>query len=356
MWAIRNETPFAAERTLLRDPRGREVWTVAVKATFDVGPDGQARPAALQRPVARAPHFVEIRGAPMLLSDADLGAPKPATDVLVFGHAHAPEGGETREIEISLAVGPLRKALVVTGDRVWEGDKTLSLSRPTPFSRMPLTYERAFGGADPAGGEPAPFDARNPVGRGFVADPSRARGQAAPNIELPEHRLAQPNDRPPPGGFGPIAPSWSPRVALAGTHDDAWARTRHPLPPEDLRPSFHNVAPADQQVTGHLRGGEPVRLTHLTPSGEWHFALPRLALAFETRFGDRSEKHAALLSTVALFPDDEQVVMTFATHLPCHGRDHLLRETLIAQKTIVPLGSGPPARISAAHLKAQART
>ena len=35
MWGIDNRTPFAVDRTWIRDSEGAEIWVVAVKATYD---------------------------------------------------------------------------------------------------------------------------------------------------------------------------------------------------------------------------------------------------------------------------------------------------------------------------------
>ncbi len=37
---LNNKTPFAAERSWVRDRNGAEVWLVAVKGTFNILPDG----------------------------------------------------------------------------------------------------------------------------------------------------------------------------------------------------------------------------------------------------------------------------------------------------------------------------
>lgn len=339
MWALENKTVFAAERTILRDGSGREVWVVAVKATFAVQPDGTCVPAGKQKPVLRAPLFAERDGAPLLLADADLGQPKPATDVIVHGSAHAPEGKPVPEMEVSMAVGSLRKSLLVTGDRRWEGRLRPTLSAPQPFVSMPLTYERAFGGLAPHSAPPV-RDPRNPVGRGFVTQARHAFGELAPNIEHPGERLLRADQRPPPAGFGPIAPSWTPRVELAGTHDDVWLKQRHPLAPLDVHPEFYCCAPADQRIAGHLRGGEPVVLRHLTPEGVWAFDLPRVVLGFETHFeGAAPIQHRGTVSTVELRPDDQEVTMTLIAHVPCHRREHRLLGTVVRRKDVVPLGA-----------------
>ena len=46
MWEVENLTPFAADRGWVRDKKGREIWLVVLKCTFDILPDGTTRPRA----------------------------------------------------------------------------------------------------------------------------------------------------------------------------------------------------------------------------------------------------------------------------------------------------------------------
>ena len=55
MWAIKNETSYAAERTWVRDKNGAHRWSVVVKATFDLGTDGAVRLADAQVPPLLVP-------------------------------------------------------------------------------------------------------------------------------------------------------------------------------------------------------------------------------------------------------------------------------------------------------------
>jgi len=69
---------------------------------------------------------------------------KPGTDVVLVGHAYAGARPEAR-VDVSLDVGPLRKIVRVTGDRVWtRAGMAWIASRPVPFQRLPLVYERAL--------------------------------------------------------------------------------------------------------------------------------------------------------------------------------------------------------------------
>ena len=94
---------------------------------------------------------------------------KPATDVVLVGHAHATRP-RTTSVDVELSVGPLRKRAVVTGDRHWsKGLLGPRASDPEPFETIPLVYERAFGGWDRSRDDEAKhtYDRRNPVGVGY---------------------------------------------------------------------------------------------------------------------------------------------------------------------------------------------
>ncbi|HEY0137291.1 MAG TPA: DUF2169 domain-containing protein, partial [Nannocystis sp.] len=61
MWNLVNLTPFAADRCFARDPTGLEYFVVALKATFDLRPDGSLQVTGAQQPIAYAPVY---RGEP----------------------------------------------------------------------------------------------------------------------------------------------------------------------------------------------------------------------------------------------------------------------------------------------------
>lgn len=323
MWALTNQTPFAAERAGARSRIGEEIWIVVIKATFQILPDGTFERADQQEPVRLAPLYTGEPGKSSLLYDTDLVRTKPTTDVLLHGHAYAPGAEPTPEVEVILRVGPINKTLRVLGDRTWKssflGPK---LSAAEPFTQCPLVYERTYGGTHD---EPVGSDPRNPVGTGFVANEKDLIGRRAPNIEYP-------NDPNRPAGFGPIAPSWSPRLGLAGTYDDVWQRTRKPLVPEDFDDRFFQSAPEDQQAPSHLRGGEEVELINLIPGGRLCFALPRISLGCTTRFGRKREHHRTNLHTVILEPDRMRVQMVWHSALPCHFTLYRLQDTTVYEK------------------------
>lgn len=337
MWQIDNRTPFAAERGWVRDRDGTEIWLVVVKATFDVLEDGSTRVAKEQPPVLLVPEYYGEPGRSSVKYDADVVLTKTTTDVLVIGHAYAPPATTVTSVDVGFRVGPVQKILRVFGPRHW---KTLGPSAPEPFEKMPIVYERAFGGVDPASGAPErDWDWRNPVGTGFTAN-GHVAGLALPNVEDPRHLIGSPGDRPSPAGFGAIASHWQPRAGFAGTYDERWMKTRQPLLAEDLDDRYFQSAPVDQQAPEWLHGGEPVSLLRLDPSGELRFTLPKIHLGFQTRFYDGSrEVHATRhLHTVIVEPDFPRVSLVWHSALPCHFMVQKLEETVITLKA--ELGGG----------------
>ncbi len=338
MLQLDNRTPYAAERTIVMDKAGVKSWVVAVKATFDLGPTGVTRLADQQLPVLYNPEHFGEPGTSSIRYEADLIPSKGATDVLVNGHAHAPAGRPTSVVDVSLRTGPLHKRLRVFGDRYWTvGFPGLRASAPARFERMPITFERAFGGWDRTHPDPArqQLEPRNPIGSGFAIAERHLEGCALPNVEHPAQLVSSWSDRPAPAGLGAIASYWSPRLEWAGTYGDAWMKQKFPLLPDDFDERFHQCAPPDQQVAGCLRGGEEVALENLSESGSLRFALPRIYLAFLTRFGKERVEHRATLQTVVIEPDAARLVMLWQTSLACHHMLDLLDVTIVREKTYV---------------------
>jgi hypothetical protein len=343
MWQVDNRTPFAAERTWVRGLNGAEIWLVAVKCTFDVAADGTTRIAAEQPPVTMAPEYLDpaVPVKSSLKHDMDLVRTKLTTDVVVLGHAYAPFGEPVDTVDVGFRVGPVSKMLRVTGDRFWRNGR---ISAPVPFVKMPIVYERAYGGFDPASRDTdqPQWDVRNPIGTGFVLSASSAEGLRLPNVEYPGHPVAIWKDRPEPAGFGPVCSHWHPRVRLAGTYDESWQQDRFPLLPLDFDDRHYQCAPTDQQAPQFLSGGETVVLRNLTPNSELRFALPRVFLGFETFFsgGERQVHERPRLHNVIVEPDHLRVSLVWHSALPCHPKVYKLERTRVFEKALVRAGPG----------------
>jgi hypothetical protein len=344
MWALSNRTKFKAARTFARDARGAEVWVLAVRATFSISSDGQITLAEEQEDVCLAPKYFGEPGVSGLRYDTDLVRIKSGTDVILHAHAYAPYGRPVRSVDVSWTVGPLSKQLRVIGDRVWEDAlfERFVPSDPEPFLSCPIRYERAWGGVLPDGNARDPF---NPAGVGVNAAP----GTPVPNIEYPANLIHSARHKGPPAGFGPIPCNWQPRVKLAGTYDEAWQRERQPLVPMDFQDSYFRCAPADQQVSGFLKGGEEVTLRNLTPEGLLRFRLPRISLGFNTLMGGGTTHNRAQLHTVILEPEERRLIMVWQTALPCHHSLYTLRGTTVFEKEriLIPAQDQPEVELLA---------
>jgi len=315
MWQLENRTPYAAERNWVRDKQGAHQWIVAVKATFDVPQRGDLELADEQRPVLYAPEFNGEDGASSVRYEMDLGPLKPATDVWVNGHAVAPKERPVSELPISLRFGTINKTLLVRGDNVFhEGVGGLTTTAPRPFVRIPVTYERAYGGFDtthPDATKHRMFEP-NPVGVGYATRSAHLEHKPGPNIVFPGRSYASST----PAGFGAIAAYWAPRLALAGTYDGAWVENRKPLLPTDYDPKFTLCSPADQRTKeGYVLAGTRFELVHMTPSGVMAFTIPAVRLRFVTRFGTRREEHPGFLTSVVLDAEHEQVQFVWQSSL-----------------------------------------
>ncbi len=334
MLQLLNETRFAADRALLLDGRGSQLWVVAIKATYVVGAGGQVLPHEEQEPVTAAPRWSGEPGRSSLLREGELVVVHPGTDVTFNASAWAPGGRPATHVDVGVAVGPLRKVLRVHGPRIWYRNLAgLSRSPARPFDRMPITWERAFGGTEGAPDAPGfALDTRNPVGRGFATSSARLADQPLPNVEDVRHPIESPRDRPEPAGLGAVAADWSPRRELGGTYDERWRRTRMPLWPADFDPRFHVSAPAGLSSPTPLQGGERVATTGLRPEGAFTFQLPREYFVVETRLGGAWTRQRPQLERVIVEPDDRRLVMVWAARLDCGPRGREVEVSRIVSK------------------------
>ena len=215
--------------------------TIVVKATFGLVPDGPARLIAPEEIVARD-RFYEKNPASSVEAAREVAPYLPKAGVVLVGHAYGPSGRVVPAMSARLCIFRERalidKTVHVFGDRSAENP-----GNPRPFQRMPLRYERAFGG---------PGDGANPVGTGA------APGSAPPN-------LVDPGDARRCAGFGPIAASWPARRSLL----DAAARAQVTEAIPDLGSSFafgyFQPAPLDQQLDA-IEGDEWIILDGLHPA------------------------------------------------------------------------------------------
>ena len=238
-------------KVVWRPGHGGFAFTVVCKATFELRPDVSPL-AAEQEAVVLADLYAGEGGGIMVASD--LVPFKKRPEVLLTGHAYAPEGHLVSSVMARLVVGDIDKTIQVVGDRYFDLDGWLG--DPASFSRMPLRWERAAGG----------LNTFNPAGMP-LGSAARLHGTGqvpAPNLLPTGQRIRLLSDMVPPVGFGPIAPLWPSRTACLHQHAAGWDPGRwHERPlPADIDLGYFNAAPPDQQRAMPF-GEEVIYLEHL---------------------------------------------------------------------------------------------
>jgi hypothetical protein len=314
-----NPTPLRAALAILPDRHGVDALIVTAKGTFDIAPAPAL--SAEQAPCELADVHSGEPGLSSLICAGEMHLPKPGTDVVLVGHAHAPGGRPVESFDVRVRVGPLEKVVRVFGDRAWKaGIWGTSITAPAPFVSMPLVYERAFGGTLPAEAEGgAAAEERNPVGVGFRGGrrPARMDGTPLPNLEDPRALLRKPGDAPAPAGFGCIAPSWLPRRRYAGTYDERWRKERAPYLPADFDPRYFHVAHPDLVHPTALRGDERVEVDNASARGTLRFGLPGLAATGSVRIAGRTADLRFALETVTIEPDRDRFTLVWRASFGC---------------------------------------
>ncbi|WP_437528399.1 DUF2169 domain-containing protein [Sorangium sp. So ce726] len=281
--------PVAAGATLWRS-RGQLHVTLVAKATFALVPGGEVRRI---EPLELVRSEVYTRGNPMkpLLAASDLAPWLARAEVVLTGHAWAQGGAPVRGMAVRLAILRAGAALVdkrieVVGDRA---GGAAAGALPEPFVRMPIEYQRAYGGP----GEP-----ENPLGVGA------GEGGALPNLLPPGGGRA-------PVGLGPIPPIVPSRTRLLRGLARAELEGIASIP-DDFDWSYFQSAPVDQRFDRVL-GGEEIVLEGLS---QHHPALatrlPALRALAMILLPNGAARWLPLLGdTLIVQPDAERCAVVF---------------------------------------------
>lgn len=333
MLQIVNHTPLASAFSIFTDKTGAERVSLVVKAHLTLPAEGQA--------VTLHPEPCEVLvqdlytgepGQSSLLLAGELVLEKTATDVAVVGSAVAPGNVPVSQMPVSLTLGEQQHQVLVTGDRTWKQDLS-GATDPEPFTTMPLTYERAFGGRSPQEeGKPPLYCAENPVGRGFAAKRAEARGAALPNLEAVDQPMTHWQQKPPVAGFGFIDTSWQPRMTLVGTYDETWQRNKAPLLPDDFDSDFFNAAHPTLVQQPFLTGGERVVLEGFHADGRQTCTLPKPRL--QATFNLAGQKHPRDMDLwqVVFHPNEQRFTMSWGTSFAFGKQPARLRHVQIVDQ------------------------
>ncbi len=220
---------------------GRLSLTIVAKATFQLVADGFA---TFAKPVEILQQPKPIASSRAIFADTDLVPYKPRADVIYVGNAWAPRPVQALHVRIGVYRGQplLEKSLQCVGERFND------TAQPAPFYRLPVTWDRAWVGANN----------ENPIGvaRGSgrmanlfdTRDRDRAVGLGAITTSFPERkRLLGATD---PRSLDIVAPPanaggvWAVEVADALSFD------------------YFSSAPRDQRIE-LLQGDESIVLENL---------------------------------------------------------------------------------------------
>ena len=245
-------------------------------------------------------NFLAAEMRPVLI---DEGIKKLTSEFLVHGYAYPRE--RPSAVTVRARLGTCEKTLLVFGDRYWTATGAVE---PMPFERMPLTWDRAYGGEGYA---------PNPVGRGRAEIDGR---RWLPNLELPGSRLLAPGGIVTPAGFGMLDIMHPQRTRYRGTYDEAWMKEHAPGFAPDLDWKHFNLASSDQWLSSPLEGDESFALENLHPQHALiEGALPRLAVRVLINCRTREaggpglelREVAMQPTTVWFFPHAERLILIF---------------------------------------------
>lgn len=327
MLQLKNNTPFAVDFAVVPNEQGTDTLYTIAKATFNIGPDWTLHQN--QFPPQKEDVYWGDPLSSSLRFASDFHTGKASTDIIMIGSACARENKAVRQLDVSLQVGSLSKVVRVFGDRVWnEGN----ITRPKPFTEMPLVYERAFGGQDVVDDQVRASEPRNPVGCGFLGqkNQSEMNGKPLPNLECPHQLINDISDTPVPACFAPVAVNWQPRAGYAGTYDEVWQQTCAPYLPEDYQQKFMNTAHPDLQYPGFLTGGESVSIVGMHSTGELKFDLPVVKLVKKIRIDNKNFMVAFNLESLLLDPNKLQLSMVWRAAFPCDKKMLKIQQVAIS--------------------------
>lgn len=333
---IRNNTPFSDGLSIGLGPGRTPCLSVIVKGTFPIpeDPSGAVEPVEDPREVLTEDEHVEDDDTRSLRLEADNIPFKPRADVVVVGCAHVPGEEPARQIDVSLKVGrAINEVVRVFGDRQWVFPSRMAvvpqMTDPVPFTKMPLVYERAFGGTDLKSSK---WFSSNPVGRGFIGKKSKQQVDRAPlpNLEDPTNLISSWDDRPEPVGFGFFRKDWQPRAGYVGSVEGQEELDEEFGLPSDFEMAFYNGAHPWLQVTDYLRGDENIDLRHFTPDERRTFSLPgiepHVSLSHRSASGEsvaegapgevsaEAETLSMRLDTLVLLPEEEEFYLVWRGH------------------------------------------
>ncbi|MBX3271250.1 MAG: DUF2169 domain-containing protein [Sandaracinaceae bacterium] len=233
-----------------------QTLVVVVKATFDLVAAGPC-PLSAEQTLVTGDAFWDDDVERSVRWDSDLAIAKPEGEWWVTGLWRPSAARTVTHAVLDVRVGAQHKRVAIIGDRWWNKGMLAGATPPRPLEAVPLSLDRAFGGAG---------HAANPWGLGLAPDPDDPEGRVRlPNLEDAASPLASASDRPRVASLFPIPRAHPARMALTGTYTGDYMATRWPYFPADFQWSHFQAAPPDQRLRGFFRGDEPIEAEGLHP-------------------------------------------------------------------------------------------
>lgn len=317
-----NETPFPGK--LLTGSTGERemIAIVATKVTFVL--DEGRHPDERRLLAVTGDEAWPVFDKPFSFDGVTLGAEtdfrKQGTDLLVFGSARAPRGEAVTWTRVAVECGQIRYEAIVFGDRVWQATGAgYVATAPAPFTEMPLTNDRAFGGEARIDDSTVVQHPVNPEGRGYLFLEEDVEGTPLPNVEHPERRISSWRDHPPPRCFyKPLGASMDDDDA--GSPEDqivamATAGLNQTVP-ELVAPSEHAL-------------GDTIRLSGLSEEGDVVFPTPpKAGPVAHVGVGDLRSRFPSRLATIIVLPAERVLVASYLALFRYLVRPEELRATV----------------------------
>lgn len=335
---LNNKTDSKAELALLADENGRDVLLVLVKTTYDIADDGSLSLPEQQEPICFEGEYFGEPGKSSIKTAPEANFEKLATDVVLIGHAYAPNGQPVAHFDVGLQVADMRQHIRVFGDRVWQKRVTANkvitwvMTRPQPLIKLPLIYEKAFGGQDLTPDEKThhAVEPRNILGSGVIAKHSKQEEVPLPNLEDPKQLIKSPDDRPQPLGMGFVSPDCQPRIGYSGTYDENWEKTRLPMLPLDFKREFFNAAHPKLTAKGFLDGSEVIHIINACPQGRLSFQMPGEKPQIGIKYLYKNTKPLTVkLDTVLINTDDMKLTLLWRATEDIFNRIYDMEEIIV---------------------------
>jgi hypothetical protein len=271
-----NDTGLNA--TLLRQSidDDRMLAAVVCRVSFEWNDDAPGRRAEDQ---SRWPLKPEPEPTPWGVLEPEPTFHRDGVDLFVFGDAIAPAERPTVAMQVRIEAPDFERSALVLGERRWVKHLgVLQPSEPTPFTRLPLTREHAFGGKPQWDGLEVPHP-DNPDGVGYYLEEHAAVDGPLPRIEDPAALVRHWNDRPTPVGFG-LCPLGCGQRLRAGMELDAEGLQVRRY----TRRLFNHAFP--EMVLPRLQPGDKLRIEGVHPERPRRVHVPELRLQVTLGFDD----------------------------------------------------------------------